>query len=133
MSSRSGISEAQAVQAKGTKVHTKIAATPSQRKTRFCRAPRITHRVPTAAFIIAFLFAWNELLFAIVLTAGTPAQTLSPTIIGFLPIAGALNPRNSMFAAASMLSVVPPLVFAAIFQRYITGLNIVDPVTVGQD
>ena len=50
-----------------------------------------------------------------------------------LPIAGALNPRNSMFAAASMLSVVPPLVFAAIFQRYITGLNIVDPVTVGQD
>ena len=87
----------------------------------------------TAAFIIAFLFAWNELLFAIVLTAGTPAQTLSPTIIGFLPIAGALNPRNSMFAAASMLSVVPPLIFAAIFQRYITRLNIVDPVTVGQD
>ena len=87
----------------------------------------------TAAFIIAFLFAWNELLFAIVLTAGTPAQTLSPTIIGFLPIAGALNPRNSMFAAVSMISVVPPLVLAAIFQRYITGLNIVDPVTVGHD
>ena len=87
----------------------------------------------TAAFIIAFLFAWNELLFAIVLTAGTQAQTLSPTIIAFLPIAGALNPRNSMFAAVSMISVVPPLVLAAIFQRYITGLNIVDPVTVGHD
>ena len=48
-------------------------------------------------------------------------------------IAGALNPRNSMFAAVSMISVVPPLILAAIFQRYITGLNIVDPVTVGHD
>ena len=35
-----------------------------------------------AAFIIAFLFCWNELLFGIILTGGTPAQTLSPAQIG---------------------------------------------------
>ena len=87
----------------------------------------------TAAFIIAFLFAWNELLFAIVLTGGTTAQTLSPAIIGLSPTTGGFTPGYPMFAAASMISVVPPLVLAAIFQRYITGLNIVDPVTVGQD
>ena len=87
----------------------------------------------TAAFIIAFLFAWNELLFAIVLTGGTTAQTLSPAIIGLSPTTGGFTPGYPMFAAASMISVVPPLILAAIFQRYITGLNIVDPVTVGQD
>ena len=32
-----------------------------------------------------------------------------------------------LFAAASTLSIVPPLVLALVFQRFITRLNIVDP------
>jgi multiple sugar transport system permease protein len=86
-----------------------------------------------AAFIISFLFAWNELLFAIVLTGGTPAETLSPAIVGLSPTAGgSFTPGFTMFAAASMISVIPPLILATIFQRYITSLNIVDPVTAGR-
>ena len=34
-----------------------------------------------------------------------------------------------LFAAASTLSIAPPLVLALIFQRFITRLNIVDPIT----
>jgi multiple sugar transport system permease protein len=38
-----------------------------------------------AAFVIAFLTAWNELLFGIVLTGGTAKQTLSPALLAFSP------------------------------------------------
>ena len=34
----------------------------------------------SACFIIAFLFCWNELLFGIILTGGSNAQTLSPAL-----------------------------------------------------
>ena len=40
----------------------------------------------SAAFIIAFLFAWNELLFGIILTGGTQAQTLSPALLAISPL-----------------------------------------------
>jgi multiple sugar transport system permease protein len=35
-----------------------------------------------AGFVIAFLMAWNELLFGIVLTGGSPAETMSPAVLG---------------------------------------------------
>ncbi len=84
----------------------------------------------SAAFIIAFLFAWNELLFAIILTGGGKWQTLSPALIGVSPIGALGITPMVVFAAASTLSIIPPVIMALIFQRYITRLNIVDPVTV---
>ena len=74
-------------------------------------------------FIIAFLFCWNELLFAIILTGGGASprplarlQTVSQNIV--------------LFASACTLSVIPPLLLAAlVFQRFITRLNFVDPIT----
>jgi multiple sugar transport system permease protein len=86
-----------------------------------------------AAFIIAFLFCWNELLFGIILTGGTPAQTLSPALLALSPLMPGFRTEFVLFAAASVLSTVPPLLLALFFQRYITGLNIVDPVTVATD
>ncbi len=86
-----------------------------------------------AAFIIAFLLAWNELLFAMILVGGSPAETLSPAILGLSPNMPGFRTIFVMFAAASILSTLPPLVLALIFQRYITGLNIADPVTAMQD
>jgi multiple sugar transport system permease protein len=77
--------------------------------------------------------AWNELLFAMILVGGSPAETLSPAILGLSPNMPGFRTIFVMFAAASMLSTLPPLVLALIFQRYITGLNIADPVTVVQD
>jgi multiple sugar transport system permease protein len=83
-----------------------------------------------AAFVIAFLMAWNELLFAIVLTGGSPAETLSPAILGLSPnMPGSGISVMTLFAAASVLSALPPLLLALLAQRYISRLNIADPVT----
>ena len=84
----------------------------------------------SAAFIIAFLFAWNELLFGIILVGGTKWQTLSPALLAISPLTAVGYSPIALFSAASTLSIVPPLILALIFQRYITRLNIVDPVTV---
>ena len=86
----------------------------------------------TAAFVIGFLTAWNELLFALILTGGTSYQTLAPALLGLsptMPSTGTANLGLTLFAAASMLSAVPPLVLAILAQRYITRLNVADPVT----
>ena len=76
----------------------------------------------SAGFIIAFLFAWNELLFAIILTGGSSAQTLSPSL-------QAISQNVVLLTAASTLSVIPPFLLALFFQKFITRLNVVDPTT----
>ena len=86
-----------------------------------------------AAFIIAFLVGWNDLLFAIVLTGGTTAQTLSAALLGLSPLMPGFRADLGLFAAASMLAALPPLALAMLFQRFITSLNIVDPVTSNTD
>jgi multiple sugar transport system permease protein len=88
-----------------------------------------------AAFVIAFLAAWNELLFGIVLTGGTAKQTLSPALLAFSPTmpSGGANLGMTLFAAGSVLSTIPPLILALLVQRYITRLNLADPVTLRGD
>jgi multiple sugar transport system permease protein len=88
-----------------------------------------------AAFVIAFLAAWNELLFGIVLTGGTAKQTLSPALLAFSPTmpSGGANLGMTLFAAGSVLSTIPPLILALLVQRYITRLNLTDPVTLRGD
>jgi multiple sugar transport system permease protein len=88
-----------------------------------------------AAFVIAFLAAWNELLFGIVLTGGTAKQTLSPALLAFSPSmpSGGANLGMTLFAAGSVLSTIPPLILALLVQRYITRLNIADPVMLRGD
>jgi len=89
-----------------------------------------------AAFIIAFLTAWNELLFGLILTGGTSNQTLSPALLALsptMPSTGTANLGLTMFAAASVMSAIPPLFFAILAQRYITRLNVADPVTTQGD
>jgi multiple sugar transport system permease protein len=88
-----------------------------------------------AAFVIAFLAAWNELLFGIVLTGGTAKQTLSPALLAFSPTmpSGGANLGMTLFAAGSVLSTIPPLILALLVQRYISRLNIADPVMLRRD
>jgi multiple sugar transport system permease protein len=89
-----------------------------------------------AAFVIAFLTAWNELLFGVVLTGGTAKQTLSPALLAFsptMPSTGTANLGMTLFAAGSVLSIVPPLILALLAQRYVTQLNVADPVTLQGD
>jgi multiple sugar transport system permease protein len=88
-----------------------------------------------AAFVIAFLTAWNELLFGVVLTGGTAKQTLSPALLAFSPTmpSGGANLGMTLFAAGSVLSTMPPLILALLVQRYITRLNVADPMTLESD
>jgi multiple sugar transport system permease protein len=88
-----------------------------------------------AAFVIAFLAAWNELLFGIVLTGGTAKQTLSPALLAFSPTmpSGGANLGMTLFAAGSVLSIIPPLILALLVQRYVARLNIADPVMLRAD
>ena len=78
----------------------------------------------TVAAIIAFLFSWNEFVYASVLVTGTEAVTLPVALSGFLFQA----PQPDHLAAALALTVVPPLLVAFFLQRHIAEMNLVDPV-----
>ena len=54
---------------------------------------------------------------------------LSPALLAISPLGSIGATPMVLFAAASTLSIVPPLVLALVFQRFITRLNIVDPIT----
>ena len=70
-----------------------------------------------AAGIFCFLAAWNEFLFALILTSTPKAQTIPVVISGFLSQAQFYE-YGPMFAA-SVLSILPPVLVAFFFQRYL--------------
>jgi multiple sugar transport system permease protein len=76
------------------------------------------------AAVIAFLFAWNEYTYALVLVNGTPANTVPTAISGFL----FQHPEPSHLAASLALTMLPPALVAYFLQRHIAEMNIVDPV-----
>lgn len=75
--------------------------------------------------VLTFLISWNEFLYAWLLNAGTPAQTLPPVFPAMLY----QIIDNTGLAAATVISLIPVIVIALVFGRYITRLKIVDPVT----
>ena len=83
----------------------------------------------STSFMIAFLFAWNELLFGLILTGGSKAQTLSPALLAISPLTSVGYSGVPLFSAACILSIIPPLLLALYFQQFIANLNFVDPVT----
>lgn len=74
--------------------------------------------------VIAFLFAWNEYTYALVLVNGTSANTLPTAISGFL----FQHPEPSHLAASLALTILPPALVAYFLQRHIAEMNLVDPV-----
>jgi multiple sugar transport system permease protein len=70
-----------------------------------------------AAGIFCFLVSWNEFIFALILTGTPKAQTIPVIIAGFL-VQLRFFDYGPMFAA-SVLAVVPPVVIALAFQRYL--------------
>jgi multiple sugar transport system permease protein len=69
-----------------------------------------------AAGVFAFMTAWNEFLFALFLTSTIQSKTIPLIVANF---ANDLNVQFTFMAAAGVLSVIPPLVLALIFQRLI--------------
>jgi multiple sugar transport system permease protein len=79
-----------------------------------------------AGWILALLIAYNEFVYALILTSGTAAQTI-PLAVTALFFFETTIPE---LGAVVMLTLLPMFVLAFVFQRYITQLRIVDPVTV---
>jgi len=73
-----------------------------------------------ATAILSFMYAWNEFLYAVILT-GRNSRTLPVTITSFMTNKAILWGR---IAAAGSIVLVPALVFALIAQRYLVrGLS----------
>jgi multiple sugar transport system permease protein len=75
--------------------------------------------VVTAA-ILVFIFAWNDLLLAISLTATTASITAPVAIANFSGDSQFVEPTGSI-AAGAMVITVPIIIFVLIFQRRIVA------------
>ncbi|GAA4102497.1 MULTISPECIES: carbohydrate ABC transporter permease [Actinomadura] len=73
-----------------------------------------------AVSLLAFIFAWNNFVFPLILTSSN-AQTVT---VGALSFLGGDRPKYNLTAAAALVSAVPPLVLALTIQRYLVrGLS----------
>ncbi len=70
-----------------------------------------------AAAIFTFIVAWNEFLFALILTGSPNAQTMPVVISGFTQQVRS-NQYGSVFASG-VIAVLPPVLVALLFQRYL--------------
>jgi multiple sugar transport system permease protein len=87
-----------------------------------CRWPSMVVRVLVpaaapglvAAALFAFMTAWNDYLFAVILTSSIAAKTAPVVVAGF---ATDVTTERTLMAAGGVLAVVPPLVLAFLCQR----------------
>lgn len=70
-----------------------------------------------AAGIFCFLVAWNEFIYAILLTSTLNSQTLPTRIAQFVADQRIYNP--GLLFAAGTLAVIPPVLITLLFQRYL--------------
>ncbi len=82
-------------------------------------APLATPGIVTAA-ILVFIFAWNDLLLALSLTATRASITAPAAIANFTGSSQFEEPTGSI-AAGAMVITVPIIVFVLIFQRRIVA------------
>ncbi|NDL58045.1 carbohydrate ABC transporter permease [Phytoactinopolyspora mesophila] len=74
-----------------------------------------------AAALLAFIFAWNNYVFALILT-GNEASTVTVAITKFL--GGGGQAYYNLTAAAAVIAALPPLILALSIQRYLVrGLS----------
>jgi multiple sugar transport system permease protein len=71
-----------------------------------------------ASLMFAFLTSWNEFIFALILTQNVAAQTLPIVISGFVMD---FTTSFSFINAAGVIAIVPPVVLAMLFERYIVS------------
>jgi len=76
--------------------------------------------------ILMFLLSWSEFYFAMILTVGSPAQTVPP-IVSQLTTVLTSTVHPALLAAATVINLIPVIFLGVIFQRFILRLRIVDP------
>ncbi|MEE8537281.1 MAG: carbohydrate ABC transporter permease [Acidobacteriota bacterium] len=69
-----------------------------------------------AAAMFAFMTAWNDYLFAVILTTTMASKTIPVVVAGFVTD---VTTERTLMATGGVLAVIPPLVLAFIFQRLI--------------
>ena len=69
-----------------------------------------------AAAMFAFMMAWNDYLYAVILTMTIASKTAPVVVAGF---ATDVTTERTLMAAGGVMAVIPPLVLAFIFQRFI--------------
>jgi len=72
----------------------------------------------TAVGIITFMLSWNELLYGVVLTNTKAAKTLSPGLTDFF---GDFHIFWNQLASASIIAILPAVVFTVFFSRYLVS------------
>lgn len=72
------------------------------------------------ASVIAFLFSWNEYVYAQILVTGSDAVTLPAAMTGFL----FQVPEPAQLAASLLLSLVPPFIIAFFVQKHIAEMHL---------
>lgn len=70
--------------------------------------------------ILAFIFCWNDFLFAISLTSSNAARTAPATISFFTGSTQFEDPTGSISAAAVVITI-PIVIFVLFFQRRIVA------------
>lgn len=70
-----------------------------------------------AAGIFCFLIAWNEFIYAILLTSTLDSQTLPTRIAQFISDQRVYNP--GLLFAAGVFTIIPPVLITLVFQRYL--------------
>lgn len=74
-----------------------------------------------AAALLAFIYAWNNFIFALILGS----SSVQPVTVGALAFITASGIEYGQIAAALVLSVIPTLVLASFTQRYLVeGLSL---------
>lgn len=72
----------------------------------------------SAAAIVAFMFTWNEYLFALTFSQTAASKTIS---VGISDFVGDVFVRWNLISAAGILTSIPALIFVFAFQRYIVS------------
>lgn len=70
-----------------------------------------------AAAMFAFMFSWNEFLFALLFTNSLASKTVTVAVAGFI---SDLSLPRTIVAAAGVLAALPPVLGALLMQRLIT-------------
>lgn len=71
-----------------------------------------------ATLILVFLFSWNEFLFAWALTSSLDAE---PLTVGLKDVVGEQTVLWSLLSAAGVVTMLPAVIFALLFQRSIVS------------
>ncbi|MGH3359618.1 MAG: carbohydrate ABC transporter permease [Nocardioidaceae bacterium] len=71
-----------------------------------------------AAVMFAFLLAWDEFMYSLIFTSSNASKTLPVAISEF---AGRYTTDFGLVAAGGVLTALPPVLVAVIFQRYVVS------------